>query len=157
MGVFISKDKNPYQKLRDLALLQNAKEPDPLPVDENEPYKVLVEFYVSGTPVSVFCAIDGTASIYLGSGSGFINGGMENETIRQIAKSIVFESKNILDSLEPMKMFPVVQDGWINVFVVTERNIYGINASQETVAQKASEIWEIYYLAIEIISMYMNS
>jgi hypothetical protein len=157
MGVFVSKDKNPYNRLRDIALLQNAKDIDALPVDEDEPYKVLIEFYVSGTPVSVFCAIDGTASIYLGTGSGFINGGMENETIRQIAKSIVFESKNIIGSLETMKVFPVVQDGWVNVFVVTDRNIYGTSVNQGSAVGRGSDIWEIYCLAIEIISMYMNS
>lgn len=157
MGVFIGNGENPYFELRKLALLQNAKDIDEVIVDEDEPYKVLVEFFVSGSPVSIFCAIDGTASIYLGSGGGFINGSAENETIKQLAKSIVFEAKNIVETLETMTVFPIAEDGSINVFVVTERNIYGLTANQESVANKEFDIWKLYYLAVEIISMYMNS
>lgn len=157
MGAFIANEKNPYNELRDLALKQNAKDIDEIIIDEDEPYKVLIEFFVSGSPVSIFCAIDGTASIYLGSGGGFINGSAENETIKQLSKSIVFEAKNIIETLETMKVFPVVEDGFINVFVVTERNIYGMTANQESVANKEFDIWKLYYLAVEVISMYMNS
>ncbi len=157
MGAFIANEKNPYFELRELALRQNAKDIDEIIVDEDEPYKVIVEFYVSGSPVSIFCAIDGTASIYLGSGGGFINGSKENETIQQLAKSIVFEAKNIVETLEMMTVFPTAQEGLINVFVVTERNIYGVIANQESVVKKESDVWKLYYLVVEVISMYMNS
>jgi hypothetical protein len=157
MGAFAGRGNNPYNELRELALEQNAGSVQDLTIDEDEPYKVLVEFFVSDTRVTVFCAIDGTASVYLGSGAGFINGGNENETLRSIAKSVVFEAKNVVDAMEPYSEFPTAAKGSINVYVVTERCIYGITVDQQEAVDKTSEIWKIYYLAIEIISMYMNS
>ncbi len=157
MGAFTGGDNNPYNELRELALEQNAGNVQDLVIDEDEPYKVLVEFHVSGTRVTVFCAIDGTASVYLGSGAGFINGGSENETLRSIAKSVVFEAKNVVDDMEPFSEFPMADKGSVNVYLVTERCVYGATVDQQEAADKTSEIWKIYYLAIEIISMYMNS
>lgn len=144
-----------YTEFRKSAL-SKKDEAQGIALSGSEPYKVLVEFYLSGAPVAVFCAIDGTAAIYFGSGSGFFEN-VQNETMQKIAKSIVFEAKNIVMNLEEKYEFPHAQEGEINVYVVTEDKVLGTFVDQSMTFEQQTDIWKIYYLASELVSMRMNS
>lgn len=144
-----------YTEFRKSAL-SKKEEVQGMALSGSEPYKVLVEFYLSGAPVAVFCAIDGTAAIYFGSGSGFFEN-VQNETMRSIAKSIVFEAKNVLINLEEKHEFPLAHEGEVNVYVVTEDKVLGVSADQNMTFEQQTDIWKIYYLAAELVSMRMNS
>lgn len=78
-------DPSIYPKLRENAL-KTMRLPDPASYAVQ---MVLMDWHVSNGTVTVLAAADGTASMYLSSGGGFIGGGQGHPSIREAALSAV--------------------------------------------------------------------
>src|SRR4051794_8368734 len=60
-----------------------------LPTADDEVRIVLMDWHVGNGTSSVLAAADGTASIYLSSGGGFIGAGQKSTTVRALARQAV--------------------------------------------------------------------
>src|SRR5262245_20089304 len=82
-----ARSENTYRMLREQALAVEADKIGIVPT-QGRAWGAVMDFWVSDTTVSVVAFADGSASIYLGNGGGFL-GGQGHETIRAAAKNLV--------------------------------------------------------------------
>jgi len=147
-------EENPYNGLRMLALEVNGDENGFNHLNDDDPYKALVEFCVSGTPVSVFASLDGTASIYFSSGGGYIGGGQNSESIANLAKYLVSGIRDVIPQLHVTKEFTLPRIGEVNYFGVTRNGVYYYKGSEEQARKEACLYYQLYYLSQYIIADY---
>lgn len=96
--------ENPYEGLRGRALSASATEIG-LTVGPNETWGVLMDLPISDATATVVAFADGTASIYLSSGGGFIGGG-QRPLVRMAAQRFVDAAGVADDLFAPTTAYP---------------------------------------------------
>src|SRR5256885_2198980 len=95
-AILLRKDKHSgaqpdtYIALRNQAL-QTTREKIalPAPARATDPWAAMIDWALPEGTTTVVSISDGTASVYLSSGGGFIGGGQSHESIRQAAQDAV--------------------------------------------------------------------
>jgi len=144
-----------YLGLRDLAFEQNGDSNGWDKLGDSDPYKGIVEFQVSGTPITVFAALDGTASIYFSSGGGFIGGGQKSRNISDLAKYLVSGMKEYQSELSISKVLGLPKDeDEVVYYAVTREGIYSYKGSVKQAGEKKCKMYKLFYISQYIISEY---
>jgi len=106
-----------YVKLREHALTM------PLPVKSDRIVLVLVmDWYLSNGLASVVAAFDGSASIYLSSGGGFIGGGQGSAEIRAAAMHAVKVAEQSIARFEAVTSADLPERGTVYFYARTTPN-----------------------------------
>ena len=98
-----------YPVLRGLILKQDASKAGAYTKD-HEVWGVLTEFVAKGQPVTIVALDDGNASIYLGTGGGFI-GGFGHESCRRAAKSVCASADPLVPKARRVAELPLPEEG----------------------------------------------
>lgn len=109
--------ENPYPRLREQALTVEASNVGIEPV-EGSAWGVIMDLRVDDITVSVVSFADGTASVYLSSGGGFI-GGHQHEAIRAVAKTFVDAASAALPVMRPSTAHPLPAQGYVTFYART--------------------------------------
>jgi hypothetical protein len=141
-----------YLGLRNLAL-QNppANIPSGRP---GEPFAVLMDWGVPAGTATVAAYSDGTASIYLSGGGGYIGGGQSHESIRNAAMKTVEIAGELKSLMQPTTTYPLPQRGQVTFYVRTDAGVLTATASEDDLRSHRSPLYKLGDSAQTIITEY---
>jgi len=108
----------------------------------------------TGYPVgcaTLVALADGTASIYLSSGGGFIGGG-ERPRIAAASKELVTEAEHQLDRIPPSRSETLPRVGRVVIRVLTYRGTHAVEASEKDLGSGRHELSGLFYAGQDVIT-----
>jgi hypothetical protein len=103
---------------------------------------------------TVVAIADGTASVYLSSGGGFIGGGQSHESIRVAAKRTVELAVEVQPLMRSTTTYPLAQRGQANFYVLTDAGVFTATASEDDLRRHSSPFYKLGDSAQVIITEY---
>jgi len=148
-------DPKVYLGLRNLALQgpQVAKL-NADPTKPTQPYAVLMDWGVGNGTATVAAFADGTASIYLSSGGGFLGGGQSHESIRNAAKRMVEIGGELQPLMQPTSTYPLPQKSQVTFYVRTDAGVFTASASDDDLRNHRSPFSKLGEAGQTIITEY---
>jgi hypothetical protein len=145
-----------YLKLRNQALHSSLDRMKPLTPDFGpaKPSAAVMDLSVSNGVATVVAYVDGTASIYLSSGGGYIGGGQRHESIRSAGQhmlSTVAQSQPMMHLTED---FPLPQKGHVNFYLVTGSGVFTAGGPEAECRSPKHPLLKLYAAAQEVITQY---
>jgi len=119
MGTPHKADPAIYPRLREHMLTSKSKGYEPGAVQ-----KVLMDWHVTNGTVTVLAAVDGTASMYLSSGGGFIGGGQSCPELRQAAQRAVEIATGLKSRFQKTENLNLPARENVALFIVTDDGAY---------------------------------
>jgi len=107
-----------YPKLRERALETRLSN-----LADGAVHVVLMDWNVPNGTVTVMAAADGTASLYLSSGGGFIGGGQKFPEIREAALRAVEIAATMMPQFQPSESRDLPAAGTIYFYVTTNAGV----------------------------------
>jgi len=151
----ISERKNPYLSLREQALhLKRDNIGLPVPSNPKEPWAAIMDWGVTNGTATVVAISDGTASVYISSGGGFIGGGQSHEPIRKAAQKMVSVAAEIQPQMRAAQAYPLPQLGQVTFYVLTDSGVFTTNAPQEELSSHRHLLSKLGDAAQDIITQY---
>ena len=144
-----------YVGLRNL-MLHSTREKGGIPPASKptDPYGVLMDWGVDAGTATVVAMADGTASVYLSSGGGFLGGGQSHESIRAAAKKTVELAGEVQPIMQLTTMYPLPQRGRVTFYVLTDAGVFTATASDQEMATHKSPLYKLGDSAQTIITEY---
>lgn len=143
-----------YLGLRNLAL---QAPPPKLIVQESTstaPYAVLMDWGIPSGTATVAAYADGTASVYLSSGGGFLGGGQSHESINKAARRMVEIAGEVQSLMQPTTTYPLPERRKVAFYVRTSAGIYTATASDDDLQSHRSPFSKLGDAAQAIITEY---
>ncbi|SRR5216684_4359426 len=145
-----------YLGLRNLILQGSRKKFRIGPASKpTQPYGVLMDWGIRGRrTTSVVALANGTASVYISRGGGFLGGGEVPGPIRDAAKKTV----EIADEVQPLMQittkFPLARRGEVIFYLLTDTGIFTASASEADLTTQRSPLFRLNDAAQGIITEY---
>ncbi len=148
-------DPKVYFGLRDL-ILHGSRSKFGIPPDSkpDEPYAVVMDWGIDEGTATVVAIADGTGSVYLSSGGGFIGGGQSHESIRTAAKRTVELATQVQPMMHLTTNYPLPERRQVNFYVLTDAGVFTASASEEQMRTHASPLYQLGDAAQAIITEY---
>ena len=119
-----------------------------------EPWGVLMDSsFEDGGSYTVVAIVDGSASIYLSSGGGFI-GGVAHENVRKAAAAMVSAAKGFQSQMAATTSHPLPTPGEVAFYVFTDAGIFTSTAPEQALVQNQHALSPLFYAAQEVITQY---
>jgi hypothetical protein len=119
-----------------------------------QPYGVLMDWGVETGSATVVAIADGTASVYLSSGGGFLGGGQSHESIRGAAKRTVELADEVQPLMQPTTTYPLPKRGQVIFYVLTDSGVFTAGASEDDLRGHRSPLFKLGDSAQTIITEY---
>jgi hypothetical protein len=144
-----------YLGLRNLAL-QNppAKIQGASIAKPGEPFAVLMDWGIPAGTATVAAYADGTASIYLSSGGGYLGGGQSHESIRNAAVRTVEIASELKSLMQPTTTYPLPQRGQVSFYVRTDAGVLTATVQEDDLRSHRSPFYKLGDSAQTIITEY---
>jgi hypothetical protein len=144
-----------YLGLRNLAL-QNppTKIQAASTAKSGEPFAVLMDWGIPAGTATVAAYTDGTASVYLSSGGGYLGGGQSHESIRNAAMKTVEIASELKSLMQPTTSYPLPQRGQVTFYVRTDAGVLTATASEDGLRSHRSPFYKLGDSAQTIITEY---
>lgn len=142
-----------YTGLRN-QLLQGTRPPLVSVSSPTEPWAVLMDMGTTRGTATVVAAVDGTASIYLSSGGGYIGGGQQHDAIRNAGLHMVDLARQFQPLMQRTRDFPLPQDGQIVFYAVTDSGVFTIGASEQDLRSRHDWLANLYFAGQDVITQY---
>ena len=123
----------------------------------NEPWGVLMDWGVEKGTATVVALDDGTASIYLSGGGGYIGGGQSHESIRAAARQTVAAAKEVLPLTHATNEYPIPQRGQVAFYLLTDSGVFTASASDDDLRNHTSPLSKLGDAAQNVITQYSHS
>jgi hypothetical protein len=107
----------------------------------------------SGT-ATVVAFSDGTASVYLSSGGGFIGGGQSNEAVRKAAKEMVAVAGECRSQTHATTIYPLPQNGEVRFYLLTDRGVFSASAPEQELRSNRHPLSRLGEAAQNVITRY---
>jgi hypothetical protein len=148
-------DPKVYLGLRNLMLEgSRAKFGIPAASKPAEPYGVLMDWGIEAGSATIVAIADGTASVYLSSGGGFLGGGQSHESIRAAAKKTVELASEVQPLMQLTTTYPLPQRGQVTFYVLTDAGVFTASASDDDMRTHRSPLYKLGDSAQSIITEY---
>jgi hypothetical protein len=105
---------------------------------------ILMEIGYPETLAGLVVLADGTTSLYLGHGGGFIGGG-EYASVRAASARFLSVANRYHAGLQATRTFPYPDVGRVKFYVLTFSGILFADADEEELVQKAHRLEELFY------------
>jgi hypothetical protein len=133
-----AKARETYLGLRDLMLGETRTKLSLAPTaTPTEPWGVMMDWGMSSGTATVVAMSDGSASVYLSSGGGYL-GGIGQEPIRNAAKNAVALAREVQPQMKETKTFPLPPTGQVQFYVLTDAGVYTASASESDLSASRS-------------------
>src|SRR5882724_8430787 len=144
-----------YLGLRNLAL-QNppAKIQGASTAKPGEPFAVLMDWGIPAGTATVAAYADGTASVYLSSGGGYLGGGQSHESIRNAAMKTVEMASELKSLMQPTTTYPLPQRGQVTFYVRTDSGVLTATVTEDELRSHRSPLYKLGDSAQTIITEY---
>ena len=103
-------------------------------------HAVLMDWNVNNGTITVLAGADGSASLYLSSGGGFIGGGQRSDVIRDAAFHAVQVASGVLPLAAPAEGSPLPPRGDIFFYVVMSEGLQFASAMEESLKAGSSPL-----------------
>src|SRR5579859_1781044 len=144
-----------YLGLRNLALQSPLTEvPSAISAKPGEPFAVLMDWGIPAGTATVAAYADGTASVYLSSGGGFLGGGQAHESIRNAAIRTVEIAGELKNLMQPTTTYPLPQRGQVVFYVRTSVGVLTATVPEEELRSQRSPLYKLGDSAQTIITQY---
>lgn len=144
---------NAYEGLRNLALHVKGTVVGAAAKDPEQPYGIVTDIgFPSGT-ATVVAMIDGTASVYLSSGGGYI-GGIGHQSIREAAIRAANAAHDVLHSLHQATHFPLPGPGLVSFRVLTARGVFVDTVREDSLEDPRAPLHRLYAAVQDVITQY---
>ena len=97
-----------------------------------EPWGVLMDWGIDKGTATIVATSDGSASVYLSSGGGYI-GGKGQEPIRLAAEKAVEIARTVQMPPQPTKDFPMPETGGVFFYFLTDAGVFTFRTSVQEV------------------------
>ena len=144
-----------YLGLRNLALqnpptkIQGASTAKP-----GDPFAVLMDWGIPAGTATVAAYADGTASVYLSSGGGYLGGGQSHESIRNAAMKTVEIASELKSLMQPTTTYPLPQRGQVTFYLRTDAGVLTATASEDDLRSHRNPFYKLGDSAQTIITEY---
>jgi hypothetical protein len=144
-----------YLGLRNL-MLQGSRAKFGIPAfsKPTQPYGVLMDWGIPAGSATVVALADGTTSVYLSSGGGFLGGGQSHETIRAAAKKAVEIADEVQPLMQATTSYPLPQRGQVTFYLLTDAGVFTASAPDEDLRSHRSPLYKLGDAAQAIITEY---
>jgi hypothetical protein len=119
-----------------------------------QPYAVLMDWGIEAGTATVVAVADGTGSVYLSSGGGFIGGGQSHESIRAAAKKTVELASDVQPLMQLTTTYPLPRRGQVTFYVLTDVGVFTASASDDDMRGHTSPLYRLGDSAQSIITKY---
>jgi hypothetical protein len=144
-----------YLGLRNL-MLQGSRAKFGIPAfsKPTQPYGVLMDWGIPAGSATVVALADGTTSVYLSSGGGFLGGDQSHETIRAAAKKAVEIADEVQPLMQATTSYPLPQRGQVTFYLLTDAGVFTASAPDEDLRSHRSPLYKLGDAAQAIITEY---
>jgi hypothetical protein len=119
-----------YSKLREHALTL------PLPANKDRNVQMIVmDWHLTSGTASVVVAFDGSASVYLSNGGGFIGGGQKSAAVRAAAMRALKVAEQALANFQPVSTADLPERGNVYFYARTESGLLRAEASEKALSE----------------------
>ena len=143
------KEMTTYLGLRNLALTKKA---EPSSVKPNEPLAVLMDLPTRTRTATIVAYADGTTSIYLSNGGGYLGGGQKYPAIREAAAKMLAAARVAQPKMQLTKEFPLPGQNEIAFYVVMDSGVYSARVPQDEFRKRTHPLAELYAASQEVIT-----
>lgn len=120
-----------YLGLRNLALQTSRTQIGLAPPSSvDEPWGVIMDWGMDAGTATVVAFSDGSASVYLSSGGGFIGGGQSGEAVRKAAKVMVTAAADFRRQTHATTVYPLPRNGEVFFYLLTDRGVFTASAPE---------------------------
>jgi hypothetical protein len=145
---------NTYLGLRNQMLqASRAKLGLPATSKPTEPWGVLMDWGVPKGTATVVAMSDGSASVYLSSGGGFL-GGIGHENVRKAAQATVAAANEAQPQMHLTTTYPLPQRGEVIFYVLTDTGVFTASASEADLKSDHNPLSKLGNAAQDVITQY---
>ena len=119
-----------------------------------QPFAVVADWGFAQGATTIVAIADGSASVYLTGGSGFIGGGQAHESIRNAAQKMVELAGAVQPQMHSTRQYPLAQPGQVTFYAVTDAGVFGASVSQDDLAGSRSPFSALAAAAQSILAEY---
>lgn len=144
-----------YLGLRNLALSSaSSEEAKSSKTGPDEPIAVLMDVALTHRTGTIAAYADGTASIYISNGGGYLGGSQSYKSIHDAGLQMIAAGHKFQPTMQLTKQFPLPAMGEVIFYVVTKSGVYTAHAPQTELNQRTHPLTELYAAGQEVITQY---
>lgn len=125
----------------------------PAPAAPGQAWGILMDWVVTNGTATIVALSDGTASIYLSSGGGFLGGG-GHESVRIAAKKMVSAAIQCQQQAHPTSTYPLPERGTVNFYFLTDAGVLTASASETDLKGRRSPLAALGEAGQDVIAQY---
>ena len=135
-------------------LRENAMRVELSGASEDQVQLVLMDWRVGNGWATILAAVDGTASIYLSSGGGYLGGGQVHASIRDAARMAISSATGLLASFSVCSSTPLPDAGTVHFYAKRGNELLFASASEEKLKQGSDPLSQLANIMQAIITKY---
>jgi len=121
-----------------------------------QPFAVVADWGSPQGSTTIVAIADGSASVYLSNGAGFIGGGQSHESIRDAALKTVELAATVQPLMRPTTQFPLATPQQVTFYTVNDAGVFTASASEGYLAGNRSPFSALAGAAQNILTEYRN-
>jgi hypothetical protein len=118
-----------------------------------EPFGVLMETGYDMGAATVVAFGDGSASIYLSTGGGYI-GGASLQALRTAARALVTEATQFQPQATPTTTFPLPKPGETRFYLLSDAGVFTASAAEQELGEHRHPWSPLFYAGQAIVTQY---
>jgi hypothetical protein len=121
-----------------------------------QPFAVVADWGSPKGSTTIVAIADGSASVYLSSGAGFIGAGQSHDSIRNAALKTVELAAAVQSLMRRTTQFPLASPQQVTFYAVTDTGVFTASASEDDLAGNRSPFSPLAAAAQNILTEYRN-
>lgn len=148
-----------YLGLRNQALSSSSrKEGQPAGIGPDDPRAVLMDVNITTRTATIAAFADGTTSIYISNGGGFIGGGQKYPSVHDAGQKLIAVAHKLQPTMQKTQQYPLPEKGEVIFYVVTGNGVYTVRGLQSECTKRTHPLYELFTAGDDVITQYrLNS
>jgi hypothetical protein len=120
----------------------------------DDPVVVLMDLNTGKRNATVVAYVDGTASIYISNGGGFLGGGQSYPSVHEAAQKLIAAGRQFKSQMHHTEDYPLPGEGEVFFYMVTDHGVYTVSAPEAELRRRAHPLTALYAAGQEVITQY---
>jgi hypothetical protein len=124
----------------------------------DDPVVVLMDLNTGKRNATVAAYVDGTASIYISNGGGYLGGGQAFPSVHEAAQKLIAAGRKFKPQMHQTHDYPLPAPGEVFFYLVTDHGVYTVSAPEAELNRRTHPLTALYAAGQEVITQYrLNS